>query len=107
MLATLLVCPEYATRLAFDGEAALEEAMRFDPQVILLDIGLPKLDGYGVARQLRARESALGPRIEIIAMTGFGRDDDRRKAFEAGFDHHLVKPLDLAKLLALIAKPRD
>ncbi len=45
MLATLLVCPEYATRLAFDGEAALEEAMRFDSQVILLDIGLPKLDG--------------------------------------------------------------
>jgi CheY-like chemotaxis protein len=69
--------------------------------VVLLDIGLPRLDGYEVARRLRS-EPAPG-RPLLVALTGYGREDDRRQAQEAGFDHHLVKPADLEELHALLA----
>ncbi len=83
----------HITRTAFTGEQALALAGEFKPDVLLLDIGLPGLDGYEVARRMRADTAHAG--IFIIAMTGYGSDDDRAKARAAGFDKHLVKPVDL------------
>jgi CheY-like chemotaxis protein len=74
----------------------LPAALEFRPEVVLLDIGLPGMNGYEVARALRA-EPRLG-RLTLIALTGWGADDDRRRALAAGFDHHLTKPVDLAVL---------
>ena len=75
----------------------------YRPEVVLLDIGLPGMDGYQVAGQLR-REG--GPKAAlIIAVTGYGQEEDRRRSLEAGFDHHLVKPLDFDELLSLLARP--
>ena len=68
----------------------------FRPEVMLLDIGLPGMDGYEVAR--RVRELPGGDRIQLIALTGYGQSDDRRRALAAGFDAHLVKPVEPAKL---------
>jgi CheY-like chemotaxis protein len=78
--------------LAFDGHSALESAVREKPDVILMDIGLPGMSGYEVCRELRASEHSFE---SIIAMTGYGRDEDRRQSREAGFDKHLVKPVSL------------
>ena len=88
-------------RVAHDGMEALQIAEQFRPEVILLDIGLPGMSGYMVAKQLRDRPD-LG-RPLLVAMTGLGHDDDIRNSREAGFDHHLVKPLDLEALRKLIA----
>jgi CheY-like chemotaxis protein len=84
---------------AEDGAAALAEALTSAPEVALLDIGLPGMDGYQVARQLRY---AFGRDIYLIAHTGYGRPEDRRRAFEAGFDAHFVKPIDPAELISLL-----
>ena len=78
--------------VAYDGAAALEAAKTHPPEVVLLDIGLPILDGYQVARRLRQQRGL--ERARIVAVTGYGREEDRRKAREAGFDLHLVKPVD-------------
>jgi CheY-like chemotaxis protein len=75
---------------AHDGPAALAAAHRFRPEVVLLDIGLPGMSGYEVARRLRQDVGTGG--VMLVAMTGYGQDEDRRRAREAGFDHHLVKP---------------
>ena len=88
------------TYLAHDGVEALESIEKYHPEVIILDIGLPKLDGYEVCR--RVREQPWGKEIVIIALTGWGQEDDRRKSEEAGFNWHLVKPVDYDKLLALL-----
>ena len=72
------------------------------PEVALLDIGMPKLDGYEVARRIRAQP--WGHRITLVALTGWGQDSDRRRSGEAGFDSHLVKPLDLDKLTELLGR---
>ena len=74
----------------------------FDPEVVLRDIGLPGMNGYAVARKLR--ESHSGRRQCLIAMTGYGTDEDRQRTVEAGFDHHIVKPIEPAELNALLAK---
>ena len=71
-----------------------------EPHVVLLDIGMPGMDGYEVARRLR--EVARRDRVTLVALTGWGQDEDRRRVREAGFDHHLVKPVDLASLQALL-----
>jgi CheY-like chemotaxis protein len=84
---------------AGDGPSALEAARRSCPDVVLLDIRLPGMDGYEVARQLRRQ--GFGQRL--IALTGFGREVDRQRAWAAGFDYHLVKPYDLAELERLVA----
>jgi CheY-like chemotaxis protein len=81
--------------LAKDGPAALAAAATAKPDLILLDIGLPGMDGYDVAARLRA---AGHTRAALVALTGYGREDDVRRSREAGFDHHLVKPVDLAQL---------
>jgi PAS domain S-box-containing protein len=87
---------------AHDGEEAVREAERFQPHVVLLDLGLPKLDGYAVAQAIRARP--WNHRVLLIALTGWGQDDDLRRTAAAGFDHHLVKPIEPQMLLDLLAK---
>ena len=88
-------------RVSRDGASALAAFDDFAPTVALLDIGMPGMNGYEVARRLRARPGGAGTRL--IALTGWGQEEDRRRAREAGFDHHLVKPAELPVLLALLA----
>jgi signal transduction histidine kinase len=100
-LATLLQLSGHEVYTAANGAVALESAEQHRPEVALLDIGMPKLDGYEVARRIRAQP--WGRRITLVALTGWGQDSDRRRSQEAGFDSHLVKPLDLDKLTELLA----
>jgi signal transduction histidine kinase len=100
-LATLLQLSGHEVYTAANGAVALESAEQHRPEVALLDIGMPKLDGYEVARRIRAQP--WGARITLVALTGWGQDSDRRRSQEAGFDSHLVKPLDLDKLTELLA----
>jgi CheY-like chemotaxis protein len=81
----------------------VERAVTARPDVILLDIGLPGLDGYQVARAVR---EALGPGVLLVAMTGYGQEEDRRRAEEAGFDTHLTKPVEPESIAALLAAHR-
>ncbi len=90
---------------ARDGIEGMEYAQRFQPDVILLDIGLPRLNGLELAR--RIREQPWGKTIFLIAVTGFGLDEDRRRSQEAGFDHHMVKPIDFSELKKKFAEMRD
>ena len=87
-------------RTAHDGEAAIEEAEEFRPEVMLLDIGLPKLNGYDVARHIRSQ--VWGRTLFLVALTGWGQQDDKRRAAEAGFDHHFTKPVDPVALQKLL-----
>jgi len=89
------------TRTAYDGESAVVAAGEFRPDVILLDIGLPKMSGYEVCRHIR--KEAWSKQVVIVAQTGWGQVEDRQKTQEAGFDHHLVKPVDIAALTTLLA----
>jgi PAS domain S-box-containing protein len=91
----------YEVETVHDGPAALGAASSFRPEVVLLDIGLPGLDGYQVARQLRAEE--YGRKARIIAVTGYGQEEDVRRSLEAGFDHHMIKPVTFKQLLGLLA----
>ena len=100
-LAMLLTLSGNETRTAYDGLAALQVAAAFAPDLVLLDIGLPKLNGFEVARKIR--EQPWGQKIMLVALTGWGRDEDREKSKEAGFDHHLVKPVDAAAFEQLLA----
>ena len=100
-LSILLTLSGNETHLAFDGEEAVQAAEKFRPEVILLDLGMPKLNGYDAAR--RIREQPWGKDMMLVAMTGWGQDEDRRKTANAGFDAHLVKPVELALLTELLA----
>jgi two-component system CheB/CheR fusion protein len=91
----------YEARGASDGPSALQSAATFVPEVVLLDIGMPGMDGYEVARELRARPEMGG--ALLVAITGYGREEDKQKAREAGFDHHLTKPIDAAELHRLLS----
>ena len=93
-LAMILEIRGHETRMALDGPQAIAVARDFRPEVVMLDIGLPGMDGYEVARHLRAEHDGL----LLIALTGYGQDEDRRRSQEAGFDHHLVKPVDFSVL---------
>ncbi|HYM80124.1 MAG TPA: chemotaxis protein CheB [Candidatus Limnocylindria bacterium] len=101
-LAMLLKLAGNQTHIAYDGLEAVEAAATFRPEVVLLDIGLPKLNGYEAARQIRAQP--WGKKMVLVALTGWGQDEDRHKSREAGFDAHMVKPVDLAALTKLLAK---
>ncbi|HEX6790157.1 MAG TPA: PAS domain-containing protein [Candidatus Krumholzibacteria bacterium] len=90
-------------RIALDGHAAVEEAVTFRPDAAILDIGLPKMNGYDVARIIRDQ---LGDTVVLIALTGWGQDSDRQRSADAGFDRHLVKPVDLDELQQLLATVR-
>ncbi|MFN7134382.1 MAG: ATP-binding protein, partial [Myxococcales bacterium] len=94
----------HEVRLAHDGAAAVAEAESFRPDLILLDIGLPKMDGYEVARRLRGRPELDG--ALLVALTGYGTAEDRRRSLEAGFDDHLVKPPDVEMLRRVLAHPK-
>ena len=100
-LAFLLQAQGHEVSIAHDGEQALISAGDFRPDIALLDIGLPKRDGYAVAEAIR-RES-WGKDILLLALTGWGQNDDKRRALEAGFDYHLTKPVDLDRVNNLIA----
>ena len=99
-LAMLLKNVGNDVRTAHDGQEAIEQAQDYRPHVLLLDLGMPKLNGYEVCR--RVREQAWGTSMEIIALTGWGQAEDRQRTKEAGFDHHLVKPVDVARLKELL-----
>lgn len=101
ILAVLLDQSGYAVHLAFTGPDALARAAEHRPQAAVLDIGMPGLSGYEVAQQIRAQ--AWGESMLLIALTGWGQEDDKRKALDAGFNHHLTKPVDPDALEALIA----
>lgn len=101
-LAMLLKFQGHQIQVAYDGPMALKTADEFRPEVVLLDIGLPRLDGYQVARQMR--EQPWGSSIMIIALTGYGQDEDRQRTASAGFNAHLVKPVDLGALQLLLAQ---
>jgi PAS domain S-box-containing protein len=100
-LSMLLEITGNKTYMAHDGVEALEAIEKYRPEVVLLDIGLPRLDGHEVCR--RIREKSWGKDIVIIALTGWGQEDDRRKSEEAGFNGHLVKPVDYDELLELLS----
>jgi PAS domain S-box-containing protein len=102
-LAMLLQIGGHEAELAHDGLQALDDAGRLRPDVILLDIGLPKLNGYDVCRQIRAQP--WGASVLLVALTGWGQEEDRRRSREAGFDHHLVKPVDPDELMRLLTGP--
>jgi CheY-like chemotaxis protein len=99
-LARLLQIYGHDVQIAHDGPSGLDKAKESKPEIVLLDIGLPGMDGYQVAAHLRQEETVKG--ATLIAISGYGQDEDRRRAMEAGFDHHLVKPIaseDLIKIL--------
>ena len=101
-MARLLELLGHDAEVAYDGPEGIEAARRYQPDVILLDIGLPGLDGYFVARALR--QEGFGETL-IIAISGYGQEEDRRRSLEAGMDHHLTKPVDIKAITALIAQP--
>ena len=100
-LATLLSLSGHETHIALDGDQAVKAAERLLPDAILLDIGLPRIDGYEVCR--RIREQPWGRGLMIVALTGWGQEEDRQKSKEAGFNTHLVKPVDDEVIMNLLA----
>jgi CheY-like chemotaxis protein len=97
----LLQIGGHETYTARDGLEAIAAAERLRPDAILLDIGLPKLNGYDVCR--RIRNEPWGQEIVLVALTGWGQEEDRQRSREAGFDAHMVKPLDYDALLNVLA----
>ncbi|MGY0595349.1 MAG: response regulator [Paraglaciecola chathamensis] len=100
-LSFLLEFNGHTTRVAYDGASGLSAAEEFRPNVVLLDIGLPDLNGYQVAGKIR--ETSWGKDIFLIAATGWGQDKDKALAQGAGCDRHLVKPIDYSELTALLS----
>ena len=98
LLADSLQALGHRTRVAFDGPSALDAAVEFAPDVALLDLGLPVMDGFEVAQRLRALPQLGG--VQLVAITGYGQEVDRQRTREAGFDEHMVKPVDLDRLEA-------
>ncbi|HEU4411499.1 MAG TPA: response regulator [Polyangiaceae bacterium] len=102
LLAMTLELSGHLTRVAYDGPGALEAAEAFRPEVIFLDIGLPGLDGYEVARRLRAEPALAG--AALVALTGWGAQGDKQRALDAGFDVHLTKPVDRAEVEGVLGR---
>jgi len=103
-LSMMLALLGHEVEVAHDGEEALQAAATFQPGVVLLDIGLPRMNGYDVARHIRGQ--AWGKAMVLVALTGWGQEEDKRQAMEAGFDVHLTKPVspaDIEKLLQKLA----
>jgi len=104
-LSELLELGGHETHIAHDGLVAVQATQSFRPDVVLLDIGLPKLNGFEVARMIR--QQPWGKDMMLVALTGWGQDEDRRTSSEAGFDTHLVKPADPVALTELLARMRS
>ena len=104
-LATLVRLWGHDVRVVHDGPAAVAAARSYQPDVVLLDIGLPQINGYEVAKLLRAQAGLTG--ALLVAVTGYGQDEDRRRSREAGLDYHLVKPADPDSLQALLASAQS
>jgi CheY-like chemotaxis protein/two-component sensor histidine kinase len=105
MLSMLLqTLGEHRVTVAHDGESALRKAREERPEILLLDIGLPGLDGYEVGRKLRQDPTTNG--ALVVAVTGYGQEEDRRRSRAAGFDEHLVKPVDVAELVRVLSHPK-
>lgn len=100
-LAMLVRESGYDVRTAYDGSSVLEAALDYRPHVVLLDIGLPGMNGYVVAKQIR-QQPALKNSV-LVALTGYGQESDRKSSHDAGFDHHLVKPADFPNVLTILA----
>ena len=100
-LALLIGFSGYTTQVAHDGVEALRVAEAHKPDVVLLDLNLPGMDGFEIARQLRQKETSRD--AMLVAVTGYGQEDDRRRTSEAGFKHHLVKPIDLGLLEQILS----
>ena len=100
MMRMMIECMGHDVQVAVDGVQAVEIARQFAPQIALLDIGMPRMDGYEAARHIRA---ALGDRVFLVAVTGWGQEEDQRRAYAAGFDRHVTKPAEPAVLESLIA----
>src|SRR4029079_2798030 len=100
-LAALLERLGHSVEVAEDGNSGIERALQFKPQVVLIDIGLPDLNGYEVARRLRTH---FKEQVVLVALTGYGQEDDLRAALDAGFDAHLVKPADIGELTRLLSR---
>jgi signal transduction histidine kinase/ActR/RegA family two-component response regulator len=103
-MGTMLELLGHEVATAHDGREAIEAAARFHPDVVLLDIGLPNMNGYEAAQQIRA--NARGKRMMLVALTGWGQEEDKRRALAAGFDLHVTKPVEPATLEQLLAKVR-
>jgi CheY-like chemotaxis protein len=101
-LSLLLELMGHTVRTAHDGEEALEQAETFRPELVLMDIGMPRMDGYEAARRLR--QLPWAGEVVIVALTGWGQDEDKRRSEEAGFDRHLIKPVDPTALEALLGQ---
>ena len=95
--------PTRQPQLRHDGAAGLAKHEDFRADIVLLDNGLPRMDGYMVAHAIRERFALAGRRPKLLALTGYGRDDDKTAALKAGFDGHLAKPVDPARLLDIVA----
>jgi CheY-like chemotaxis protein len=100
-LATLLELEGHDVRTAIDGHEGLRWFESFRPEIVFLDLGMPGLDGLHVARRIRARPN--GERTVLVALTGWGQTEDRLRTREAGFDHHLVKPVNPSAVLDLVS----
>jgi CheY-like chemotaxis protein len=94
----------HEVQVAYDGETGLKLAKQFHPELVLLDIGLPGIDGYEVARRLRGEPE--GDRLLVAAVTGYGQEEDRRRSKEAGFDEHFLKPVALDAMRGLFHHPK-
>jgi DNA-binding response OmpR family regulator len=97
-MATMLEMLGHATECVYDPHATVDAVGSFEPDAVFLDIGMPGLSGYEVARRLRV---IAGSALTLVAVTGWGHAEDRRRTAEAGFDHHLVKPADMAAISAI------
>jgi CheY-like chemotaxis protein len=100
-LGMMLELTGHTVHLAYDGLEAVAAAASFRPDVVLLDIGLPRMNGYEAARHIR--REPWGKAMALVALTGWGQEEDKQRATEAGFDHHLTKPVDIAHLGAVLA----
>jgi CheY-like chemotaxis protein len=100
-LAQLLKILGHTVSIAYDGKAALETALTFQPEVVLVDIGLPGMDGYEVAKRLRQSPVSI---TQLIALSGYGQAEDKRRAQAAGFDRHLTKPVDVQALQKILSR---
>lgn len=97
----LLKASGHDVRAAHDGPTAVQVALDYRPDIVLLDIGLPGLNGYEVAKRIRQQPDFKN--VVLVALTGYGQDSDRQNSLQAGFDHHLVKPARLAQLQKILA----